>query len=296
MIGDGGECEPCAPVLCGITDDADAHLPLAGRFKCPQINCDKTYLQYQNLSVHERTAHRGERYICTYPGCAKSYTTASHLAVHQRSAHLGERFACTQPGCAKSYTTPSHLAVHQRSAHLGERYTCPHPGCSKTYSEPSGYARHKRTAHIGEWCECRHPSCGKSAATCGHGRKAKQPEQDDATAAQQLLRLGLGNAQQALLDSPADEITSAEPPAAEAAAEPSAGAAKEYVGGKRGRRRDATLAVPLPLAGGESTDDHSGSVDWTEGSFIEDSFAYDHPTDDDEALRVAWLHWGVRVD
>jgi hypothetical protein len=117
------------------------------RFECPHPNCGKSYSQRGHLTVHQRSAHQGQRYECPHANCGKRYTQPGHLALHERSAHQGEWCKCPHPGCAKAYTQRSHLALHERTTHQGERHECSYPNCSKTYTNRSNLATHERTAH-----------------------------------------------------------------------------------------------------------------------------------------------------
>ncbi|XP_067317580.1 zinc finger protein 574-like [Anolis sagrei] len=106
-----------------------------GEFPCQM--CDKTFPKQNQLSRHQRFAHKMERrHKC--PTCGKMFKKKSHMRNHLLT-HTGERpFHCKE--CSKSFNSPANLQRH-RLTHTGERpYRC--EICQKCFTQSSTLQQH----------------------------------------------------------------------------------------------------------------------------------------------------------
>lgn len=139
-----------------LKDHINAHHTNNTPFKCP--TCQQKFPYRQLLRIHYANKH-GER-ITECPKCGMHFRTEWLLEGHLAGEHgEGITFWCNL--CPKILSSKQWLQRHRDVAHLGLKpFKCPFPGCSMAFTYPVARQRHTYGEHYGpKLFKCPYPHC-----------------------------------------------------------------------------------------------------------------------------------------
>ena len=107
-------------------------------YNCRIQNCDKSFGETTNRSIHESTHITEKNVGCSQ--CSNFYKTDAYLNRHIKDVHQGKsKTKC--PDCGKVLSSASSLRIHQRQ-HTGETpFECKE--CHKQFADKSACRRHE---------------------------------------------------------------------------------------------------------------------------------------------------------
>ena len=101
-------------------------------FKCPFLNCEKSFQNIINLNKHYKSHFPStKKYHCPYPGCKKSFTASYNLTIHYRM-HTGDQPYCCEK-CGMKFFVRANYKYHVNVKHniiTMKEKCCQHKGCS----------------------------------------------------------------------------------------------------------------------------------------------------------------------
>lgn len=82
-------------------------------FKCPVVDCDKTYVSGAILKRHILAFHSSvNKFQCEV--CKKSLASRQNLKEHMFIHTREKPYSCTEPGCYMSFRQGTHLSAHKK--------------------------------------------------------------------------------------------------------------------------------------------------------------------------------------
>lgn len=125
-------CKMCSkqfPYASSLRVHERTHLPNKG-FKCPEIDCEKSFSRSDHLKHHINTVHKGKivdgvlrapTFEQKCPVCCRIFYHAGNLRTHLK-IHVGERtFKCDVDGCSNTFVLAQHLKSHIEIVHTKSR-------------------------------------------------------------------------------------------------------------------------------------------------------------------------------
>ncbi|CAG2115176.1 unnamed protein product, partial [Medioppia subpectinata] len=145
--------------------------PKTKTWKCPGIECQKSFKTRDIFIHHLRNVHCEPRFKCHYDGCDKIFNNKerlnSHLLVHKND----KKFKCDYKDCEYAGLTIWALKAHQVS-HSADRslFDCPVDGCGKSFKTSGGLKSHSRTHMSEPTLRCGRDGCSEKFFTPGQRR------------------------------------------------------------------------------------------------------------------------------
>ncbi|CAG2115928.1 unnamed protein product [Medioppia subpectinata] len=170
--------------------------PLVKPYRCPRVDCFKSFQSDQSLQQHIQTNHKSSSqtstpiksgtHSCPHDGCGKAFVFRHGLNQHIRTVHSvtaapSELNPCPQVVCDKGFSSDQDLRQRTLTIRLSalpadpntslKRFPCSHDGCDKWFSSEQYMRTHVVSAHSTPLAPkpsqslkpypCRHDGCGK---------------------------------------------------------------------------------------------------------------------------------------
>ncbi|CAG2109397.1 unnamed protein product [Medioppia subpectinata] len=170
--------------------------PRVKPYRCPRVDCFKSFLSDQSLQQHIQTNHKSLQqtstptksgtHLCPHNGCGKAFVFRHGLNQHIRTVHSltvtpSQLNPCPQVGCDKGFSSDQDLQQRSLTIRLSalpadpktslKRFPCSHDGCDMWFSSDQYMRTHVVSAHSTPPAPkpsqslkpypCRHDGCGK---------------------------------------------------------------------------------------------------------------------------------------
>lgn len=115
------------------------------KFKCPEINCSKSYVNNAHLQRHIRLFHKQSNDIiqCDYEDCAAYFNSESKVKVHINKIHTKKCYQFECDICSQQFWRKTKLRQHM-FLHTGNyNYNC--SKCEKGFLQLGHLKRHEKT-------------------------------------------------------------------------------------------------------------------------------------------------------
>lgn len=124
------------------------------KFKCPEVDCSKSYVNNAHLQRHIRTFHKQSNDIiqCEYENCAAFFNSEFKLKVHMNKIHTGRCYQFECDICSQKFRRKTKLRQHM-FLHTGNyNYNC--SKCEKGFLQLGHLKRHEKSHDLRQCNQC----------------------------------------------------------------------------------------------------------------------------------------------
>lgn len=128
------------------------------KFKCPESDCSKSYVNNAHLKRHINNVHKQSNDIiqCEFEDCGAFFNSEYKLKLHINKIHTG-RCSVECGICSEKFRRKINLRQHMYYVHTGNyNYNCSKKDCKKGFHQLSHLKRHEKTHDLRK---CNHPKC-----------------------------------------------------------------------------------------------------------------------------------------
>lgn len=128
-----------------LKEDGSPDPAISNYYRCHYDKCIRKFkykwLLEKHYLLHDRI------FKCCYVGCSKQYKTKENLILHIKNYHLGEKpFKCKF--CDEKFSHRNGKLYHERKTHLNILpHKCPRENCENAYASKSALKYHLNNQH-----------------------------------------------------------------------------------------------------------------------------------------------------